>query len=41
MSAPGGTWRRLLGHGPGMAGVALLLLVVLACTLGRCSRPTA
>ena len=39
MSARGGTWRRLLRHGPGMAGLVLLVLVVLACALGPVLSP--
>lgn len=29
-----GTWRRMLRHGPGMAGLGLLVVIVLACALG-------
>jgi peptide/nickel transport system permease protein len=39
VSAPGGFWRRLLRHGPGMVGLVLLVLIVLACTLGPVLSP--
>jgi peptide/nickel transport system permease protein len=39
VTASAGTWRRLLRHGPGMAGLVLLLLIVLACWLGPVLSP--